>query len=536
MSGIAISTTRRGARLLLVALIAIPLLIAGQAFLDPSGINIYCTVIAAGASALTVIYCLRSAMIERFPVSTMAVLGFCVTTYALPLVAQTLDGRPIVFNLLSPRETFEWTIAFQFVILLAHATYTHSRTLQRPSRWLAERVLRPFWVFRMPRAMELWGLGAMGMGASWISRILYSGDIDFGNVGGKFLQALVPFIVAPFFIPLRGLFLKQAVRSPTGTTLQLVGYFGLVVATAVFFNARGVFAIVLFTVLLATVLMISMRRLVLSDRAKIFIGIGALAVIPLTSVAQDLATAMQLARGLRGTASPLEIAQETVRAFGDHDALDSWRKSEMLKTADSGYSGYSEVYLNSEFLQRLTYTKYTDLTVNSSLRLTDFQRRAVREDAYEGIISIMPTPIINFLGLSVDKSNRGYSTGDVYANFGFNQEPGGQRTGSSITNSIDVLDVFWPPVIYLICIATFILLDSYSLKSDEGTAISAIAFILLYDIFARGLIYDSFRNLIDGITRSYVQAIVVYTILTLGARFAVAAFGSHKPRAPLSFR
>ena len=476
-------------------------------------------------------------MITRYPLSSMAVFGFGVTTYGLALVAQSLSWRAIDFNLLSPRETFEWTAAFQAVIILAHFLYTKVHAFPKASQILADRVLRPIWIFRMPTAPELWMLGAMGIGSTWISRILYADAVDFGNVGGKFLQALVPFIVAPFFIPFRSRFLLKRVSMPRFSVPLLVGYFSLVVATAVFFNARAVFAVVLLTIILSAVLLLLMRRYLLTVRAKTFLLIGAFLLIPVLTVAQDLATAMQIARFMRGSATSSEIAMETVRAMGDRDALARFRRIESAKTADSGYSGFSEIYIHNEFLQRLSYTKYTDLTIAASLQLTDHQRDAIRQDAVQGIIAILPTPIINFLHLPVDKSNRGFSTGDVYANLAFNQELGGYRSGSSITNSIDVLSYFWPVAIGLIALVMFIFLDSYTLQTRGGVMLSALAFIQLYQIFARGLVYDSFRELVDGITRGYVQAIVVYTILTLIARFAVMPLAlAFAPRERLAIR
>lgn len=512
----------RGRLLPLVSALFGIVLVAMQAIIDPSGVNVYCAIITAIASAVTISYCLHYSVIQRFPVSIMAVLGFGVTTYALPLIAQSFSGKPLVFNLLVPRETFEWTIAFQAVLLAAHVTYANLPILQSVSQSLARNVLRPLWIFRMPTVLELWTLGFMGISATWISRILYSDAVEFGNVGGKFLQALVPFIVVPFFIPFRAMFAVRPKATPALTTSLLAGYFVLVILTAVFFNARAIFAVIVFTILLAFFMMIAMRRLMFSSRVKVWMVIVAIAVIPLTSVAQDLATAMQIARGLRGSADPAEIAQATAEAFHDKEAIARFRKIEAAKTTESGFSGFSEIYLDSEFLQRLTYTKYTDLTMAASQRLTDFQRQAIRKDASDGIISILPTPIINFLSLDVDKRDRSFSTGDVYANLAFNQELGGYRSGSSITNSIDVLGQFWPLVIFAIAIIMFVLLDSYTLVLEGRLMISALTFVLMYQIFARGLVYDSFRELVDGVSRAYIQSLFVYVLLTLTVRILVA--------------
>jgi len=517
--------SRRGSRGLLYAAAGAAFFVVAQAMIDPSVINIYCSVICAIGGAVTILYFLRPGTIQRFPISSVAVLGFAVTTYALPLAAQTFSWRPLVYNLLVPRELFEATLAFQAVILAAHITYVNAPFLQAPSRWLARSVLRPIWVFRAPRPIEFWALGMLGLVATWVSRILFGDAVEFGNVAGKFLQALVPFIVAPFFIPLRRHFLDRPdMRDPPLTMPLLAGYFGLVILTAVFFNARAIFAVCVFTVLLSVMMMTSMKRLQFSRRAKMMMLGAVVLAIPLTGVAQDLATAMQAARELRGKADSTEIAMETLRAFGDKERLEAIRKDSAGQTAESGFSGFSETYLQSEFFQRLTYTKYTDLTMAASLRLTQFQKDQIRADAEDSILSILPTPLIKILGFSLDKSNRDFSTGDIYANLAFNQELGGYRTGSSITNTIDVLDVFWPLAVFVICIILFIEFDSYCLHVDGRVVISALSFILLYEIVARGLVYESFRSLIDNGTRAYIQAIFVYTVLMLGTRIVLAPF------------
>jgi hypothetical protein len=516
--------SRRGSRALLYAAVIATLLVAVQAIIDPSVINIYCSVLCAIGGAITFLYCLRPATIQRFPISTVAVLGFAVTTYALPLLAQTLSWRPLVYNLLVPREVFEATLTYQAVLLAAHIAYTNAPFLQAPSRWLARNALRPIWVFRVPRPIEFWALGMMGLVATWVSRILFGDAVEFGDVAGKFLQALVPFIVAPFFIPLRGAFFDKPMPSSPLTLPLLGGYFGLVILTAVFFNARVIFAFCVFTLLLSVLMMAAMGRLQFSRRAKILLLVSVVAAMPLTSIAQDLATAMQAARLLRGKADSSEIAAETFRAFMDKPRLEAIRKDSAGMTQESGYSGFSEIYLESEFFQRLTYTKYTDLTMAASLRLTPFQKEQIRKDARDGILSILPTPIIKALGFQLDKSNRFFSTGDVYANLAFNQELGGFRTGSSITNTIDVLDVFWPLVVFMISIVLFIEFDSFTLQTDGRLVVSALSFILLYEIVARGLVYESFRSLVDNSTRAYIQGVFVYTVLTLGTRIALAPF------------
>ncbi len=517
-----IDVSRPGLRMLLICSTGAAMLVLAQIIIEPSVVNIYCSILCAVAGVATTIHCLRRKTVSRFPISSMAVMGFAVTTYALPLLAQTMSWRPLIYNLLVPREVFEATVAFQAVVLAAHIVYTNAPALQAPSRWLARRVLKPIWIFRIPRPVELWALGLLGIGATWVSRIMFGDAVEFGNVGGKFLQALVPFIVAPFFIPLRRYFFDRDIVDPPGTIPMLSGYFALVLVTALFFNARVIFAVCIFTVLLSILMMAAMGRVRFSRRAKVMIAVGVLVALPIAGVAQDLATAMQAGRLLRGQATPAEIAMETVRAFGDKARLEAMRRDEASMTMESGFSGISEIYLESEFFQRLTYTKYTDLTMAASLRLSDFQQSQIRRDAYEGIISILPTPIINALGLSVDKANRGFSTGDVYANLAFNEDLGGYRTGSSITNTIDVLSVFWPLVVFAICILMFIEFDSYSLMHDGRLLISAISFVLLYEIVARGLVYESFRSLVESASRAYIQAIFVYTILTLGIRLALA--------------
>jgi hypothetical protein len=524
MTATAHRLSRRGARMLIFSAIAAIALVSAQAVIDHSAENIYCTIISTIAAAVTAIYCLRYDVVSRFPISSFAVLGFCITTYAMPLVVQTFSDRSLIFNLLVPRQTFEATIAFQAVILAAHLSYANMRFLQLPSRWLAERVLKPIWIFRVPRALEFWALGIMGMGATWVSRILYSDAVNFGDTGGKFLQALVVFIVAPFFIPLRSYFLNRPVANPPLTMPLLAAYFGMVILTAVFFNARAIFAIVVFTVLLSVLMMIAMRRIVFTSRAKLMTVVAAIAIVPVMGVAQDLATAMQVARLQRGQATPMEIAAVTFDAFNDKARLAAMRSDEESQTAGAGYSGLSEVYIQNEFFQRLTYTKYTDLTMAASLRLTEFQKAAIKRDSYEGIVSILPTPMINFLGFDVNKENRSFSTGDVYANLAFNQQLGGYSTGSSITNSIDVLDLYWPVAIFCISIILFIEFDSYTLQSNGGPMISGIAFVLLYAIVGQGLVYESFRSLFENMTRAYVQAIFVYTVLTLGLRIVIAPF------------
>ena len=207
-------------------------------------------------------------------------------------------------------------------------------------------------------------------------------------------------------------------------------------------------------------------------------------------------------------------------------AIDRERAEANLSLSGGGRAGYSEAYISNEFIQRLTLTKYTDVTMTASRHLSSAQRSMIKDSFKRQMITILPTPVIELLHLNIDKEDEHYTTGDLYENLVSGNPLGSLRTGSSITHARDLFDALWPIYMIVICLFVFNATDSLSLRRSGLTMISPVAFIALNAIFSRALVSDSVRAILDGSSRGYIVLIFDYTVIALAARVAITLIGA----------
>jgi hypothetical protein len=287
---------------------------------------------------------------------------------------------------------------------------------------------------------------------------------------------------------------------------------------AVLMNARGVFGEILLLGLLSYGLALTTRRLVLSRRALVYVCAGGIAMIPVMLAAHDLATAMVIAREARSTQNLSYVFRETVSAYGDKAALRRYREENQQSMSTGGVSGYSEAYFESEFLARLSITKFTDLTMTVSRRLTDSDRAYVREVASQQIVALLPTPMLRLLGIEVDKRNLEFSTGDVYEAIASNRQLGSRLTGSTVTTVRDLTPWFWPLIVIPLSLFVFVMVDTMAISVRGVWSLSVPGFMLMPPIFQASLVADSLATSISIVTRTLITVIVVYSALLLVGR------------------
>lgn len=510
----------RGRRVLMGAALASLVALLIQMLIQPDVTNIFCASASAVATVLTLGYCFQEGLFERFALSTYMVVGYNLTTLSVPLFFQSMDGKPISYNLTSPDATFRALVAFQLLIVVAHFLYTRIGLLRKPGEFIATRILAPTGFFRTPTANELWVLGGIGLVATWVSRIILRGEVEYGDVGGKFLQSLMLLILVPYMIPFRSGFLKVRVATSRGAATALGVYTGIVLITAMGLNQRVAFASVAFTVIALAFLMLTLRRWRISQRMSMLLVVGSILAIPLFSMAQDLTTAMAMARQVRGEGDVSLLIQTTVSNFNDKSALSEFRRREDVQ-AGKGYIGYSDIYLESPLFKRLVFTKVTDITLSESRQMSAYQRHLIREDFTRSLLAMLPTPVASMFGIEIDKSTGEYSVGDLYEYLANGRQVGSFLTGSTVTHALDLFGIWWVPAMFLIYVLTFALADSMTLRTSRGLIIAPVAITVIYQLVALTMVNDSVATIIIRDTRLYVQNLVVFMGLTVIVRAAL---------------
>lgn len=506
--------------------IVLPLCVLGQMLIDFSGINVLCATIAAVASVVTFQFVLRSAVVRAAPLPTLVVLGFNVATLSGALVAQTFSLRSLIFNLQVPVVTFAGCALFQASLLLALLWFARSGMPRGIARSISKTVVAPLGAFRHPMPVHLWLMGALGAGIqAWSSTVAYTGTVEYGDAGFKFLMGFMYLAYAPFLIPMLG---ATSVKSNAGrgaNSALLLGYLVLLVGIGMARNSRSAFALGIANLGLAMFLFVLLGQLTISQRVRRALAAGAITMLLLMPALSDLATAMVVVRGERTSISSIELISSTLDAFQDKAELEHYRKMTSLVVARE----YDETYLNNLFLSRFVQTKFFDNTLASETVRSGQHSGYFWGVTIDKILALLPTPMLRFMGLDVDKNNLAFSMGDAIASQTSGHFLGGYVTGSTLGHGLALMG----GLIYLVAIplflVTFIALQSLTTLSHGLIVISPVMLLQLMSIFglAAG---DSLLDVVGLLMRGLIQSTILYALVFLFVRLFSTVFLSLSPR------
>ena len=210
-----------------------------QPVISPTADNMIAVCCAAVPSLITFFYLFgRPSAMIRYPLSSLTLLGFNVSSLGGALVYQSVVWTPLAARLINPDRTFAYLGLFQITLVASHFVYTRFAIMSGARGALSSRVIAVLGLFRLPPAPLLWFFGLVGLGAIWFSA---TSTVAYGNVSGKFVEGLIPFAYAPLLIPF--LPCLGAARRRTGTSIwPVMGYVAALIAVGIVRNSRSTFA------------------------------------------------------------------------------------------------------------------------------------------------------------------------------------------------------------------------------------------------------------------------------------------------------
>lgn len=491
-----------------------------QAIIEPSPTNLATALIAGLSSILTALYVFRRSVMSVTPISSLMVFGLSFTLLLGPLVFQTLDWRPIAFNLDAPVTAVAMAAFASLLACLTHAVYRAFPLFGQASRALAGSVHSALFVFRAPTNGQLWLMGFIGLIATWTTNSAEaSAAIEFGNAGGKFFQSFTPFMLAPALIPVAP-YLFRTGKISRLDWIALAGYFGLVLVVAFSQNSRARFAFLLLVVLLSVAIAFWTGQLKLDRRTSMAALAAVVVGLPALSFLSDLSTAMLVTRAVRSEISATTLVQETIATVGDKDALENYRTQTSIID-----NRYNEIYIRNDFFQRLTVLKFLDLNVRHARDVTESQRDYARYKSGQRLLALLPTPVLSFFGLDVDKRTLLHSGGDVYRFLAARGSLGGYVTGSTLADGLVILGPLFWPFLMLMSLVSFIIHDAFCRRAlGLGLFVSPVILFQLDRLFISGLNGDDLAVVIAGLLRTYPQNLLIYAGLFMITALVTSPF------------
>ncbi len=497
------------------------LALAAQLVIDASSDNVTCVCIVCISSLVTFAYLSWTRTLQTHPLSSLAVFGFCVTTQWGALIAKSAFGSPLVELLRQPQMTFATLAAYQLVALASHALYRVVSGAPTTERSPLRRCLEAAQVYAVPGEGQLWIMGLVGAG----SMLLHQIPPPIGKIGDAF--AFLTW--APFLLPVYRRLMPPGLARPGHGALRLVTYSLLLTALGVLLNNRSIIFTGITSVPLLF-LLVGMR----SEAPVRFplvakLGLCAIGLVVIAGPASDLATAMEIARSGRGKISASEMLGNTLTALQSGRAIAAYRR----KNAEfSSYGAYDESYLGNPILGRFVTTKFHDNALYFSRAVSsEDSQRALQKTSEDLLWSILPTPVLNVLGVAIDKRHLQFTMGDYFAYVSRGVPLGGYRTGSVFAEGMALFGKLFFPVYAVLVLVLFYLMDLLavprrgpSAQGAQDIQLSALAMMNVWAFFFTGIVNDSLYSVLDSAVRGLIQMIIVYLLTFHATKLLLAMF------------
>lgn len=510
------------ARFVLSSLMALALLaLLAQLFIDFKAVNIASACIVFASSMAILLYLLWTPAIKTHPLSTFAIFGFCFTTQLGALLGQAALGTSLADNLRQPMETFATLAGFQAVALLAHTGYRWllnppGHEGQSPPRQLLDKL----GLYRVPGTGALWLMGYVGM----LAFLIGSGR---ESTFGKVLQGMTFLTWAPFLIPMYLLQLGEAYCNPRRQYPHLVFFAGLVVLLGLAANARSIIFSGFVTIALFALLLALRNAEPVSMKRVMRLGLLGLVLAALAIPVSDLATAMVVARKVRGSVSAVQMVTETFHYLGRPEALEGERQ----RVRDEALGKYDELYLANPLLARLVETKFHDNSLYFASTFSSSDSVRLAQTTVDMLWSILPDPVLKALAVDVDKRDLKFSMGDYLSHLSQGGPLGSYRTGSMLAQGVALLGVGFVAVYFVACLAMFALMDLLSYRPRGGPVLlSAVGMLMVWELFLNGITAESLHAWLSFAVRALPQALLFFLLLAGVARFTGWLFSGSSSR------
>jgi hypothetical protein len=428
----------------------------------------------------------------------------------LPLIATIVEGRPVTFGFENSIET----ILYEFILfgVSSLAFYWACPFKMRSTNYTLSKILY-FYKFFIINSKTLWILGILGL----IIRIytFNAGDIEFGDVSGKFLLGLNYLVYSPvllFFPSLVGL-------NKRGSKFYLWSYLGLITLINIASNSR----LSIITPIGTYMLLFALDAIINKVDVTQFLSPFRIIMITLfiffgLNFFSDISTAILYTRNFRADISKEQILLQTLEVYNDKSLMNSLKKFSKAKVLQSNtYSdGWDESYIDNFMLNRYANLRISDQSLHYAKK-KGFNNNEMSIFFYDQTLALIPGPILNFFGVDLDKRNLNFSSGDLL--YGQEGGLGTYRVSSHVGIGLATFGFSYFPFQLIISFLVFKLLNTFVWRSKKKIVYAPFALINVFTFLgmfrnSNGLIMD-----VGYVLRGYVQGVFTFIFAFLIASF-----------------
>jgi hypothetical protein len=447
---------------------------------------------------------------QKFFLPTVAITGYIVMYYFLPIIVTLIERKPLTFKFEVPYRLWTNQIINISVIILA---YGLSRKYYSSNNFLSNLWIR-FGLFKIPTERQIWVLGFIGILALLYNVITQKTDAeDFDvmqtNVTGGFYLTVINTIQNLVIVPLCLFFSKYyrgEEKSYNKTRLFL--YLALVGALGIATTRRGlIFYPILSLTLVYFFGAIINNKKIISGRKLIIISVISLLV---SGPIMDIAAAMSLNRhNINGTST----LKEVIKLYNDKEKLHKmYQYLSVYADKDNANNsvGWSEYYVDNIFLDRFCNLRVQDASLYYADQL-GYNNEYMHQFAKDFVILRIPTFFTNMLGeVKVIRT----SPADVFVDQYFHIPNFiGQKVGGDIGIGLYWLGYLYYPFALLIYFINFLFWGTLVSRINNNPIIPVVILCAISQYFMFFVNSTGIFKSISLLMRDGFQYIIIYCIL-----------------------
>ncbi|MEZ0485103.1 hypothetical protein [Fibrella aquatica] len=475
-------------------------------------------------------FVLKSNVLRLNPISSFVIIGFFVTQLFFPLVFSLIEYKPITFNLLLPNEVFVHSILILSTIILSHIIYRNGFSkFSIPIRFFLKR--KHF--YSPPTDSQLWVMGWIGLiGMFYIHFFTDVNDEMTSNIWLKFIQGLIPFTYAPYFILVGNLYGRKNTKME-GILYKILTFTLVLFIVSIGSNIRSAFMLgftsVGFSMFLGMMLGV-LRPKVITPR-NVFLGVFALWFF--TGPVADLGKAMVVARASKSSfTSKFDFVYYTYDIYV-RDNLYPEKSSNVI----SSKFEWDEYYMDNIFLAKFCNLKFNDSSLLDAETLST-DNSVIYNYTIDRALAILPSPLLQILSVDIDKSALNIGSFGDFMYFksgrGNSNSIGGKRTGHLAGSSMAAFGWWYLFILLIGMIPVYILLDTFITYpkhyiSPDKYIISKLPqfslciLIVITSVF-QFLPGESITLISNFLFRGWIQTIFLYFVMYNVSLFLVRFF------------
>lgn len=437
-------------------------------------------------------------------------LGICF--YFMPLLMTLVEGKPLTFRFQNPYLTFNYQLLNLVMLILA---FRLCLRIYRPNNVLS-KLWNKIGYFTPPSDKQIWVMGFIGIFSQvFLLTIMGTEDAEAENLGflGHLLGVTKVFACFPIL-----LLFKKLYSNNTFTKTEkrpIIIYLVVLAALGLATGKR--------TMIFSSFVTIAMCYIVplFSENKKFFsrksVVYGFIAVFLVTGPIADLAAAMALGRDNQGQTGAGKTFDNIIELYQDKEKLHTLYNLMLARTDNGGdnLSGWSEYYVDNIMMDRFCNLRVCDMTIGYAKKL-GFDNYVMHEYMGNQVLFVLPTPILQSLGIHVNKFELQYTPGDLLSMESLNlRSYHGYRVAGDVGVGLYLWGEMYFVYAFFIYFAMFFFLSSL-VKTNFNSTLLVFPLPVLCDLFRYFLFFNNATGIVGVVTtllRTGWQAIVVYCVV-----------------------